>query len=123
MRGFDILARNYRTPSGEIDLVALDRSDGEPWLVFVEVKTRTSQSCGFPEEAVSRQKWDRLQQAAGQYLADHPELEYPCRVDVIAIQRLAPPGGIDLKHFESVVIRDEDCGKTPDRDRWPHGSG
>jgi putative endonuclease len=48
-QGYKILERNYRTPSGEIDLIALHQGT----VVFVEVKTRTSDAYGAPELAVT----------------------------------------------------------------------
>src|SRR5947209_7314149 len=50
--GYRILARNYRCPSGEIDLVAEERGV----LVFVEVKTRSSAAYGSPRDAVTPAK-------------------------------------------------------------------
>ena len=50
--GYEIIARNVRTPYGEIDVVA--RKDER--MVFVEVKTRSTASFGFPEEAVTEEK-------------------------------------------------------------------
>src|SRR6266571_4096264 len=71
-RGCTIVARNYRTPSGngEIDLVV---RDGQK-LVFVEVKTRGSADFGPPESAVDAEKRQRLVQAARDYVrrADIP---------------------------------------------------
>ena len=79
--GLTILQRNYRTRQGEVDLIATDKST----LVFVEVKTRTNEDYGFPEESVTDEKLDHLQNAAEEYLAEHLEVK-DWRVDVIAIQ-------------------------------------
>jgi putative endonuclease len=85
-RGFRILERRFRTRAGEIDLVA---EEGET-LVFIEVKTRTSLSCGLPAEAVDRRKRARLARAASIYLMRHPGTERPCRFDVVEL--VTPPG-------------------------------
>jgi putative endonuclease len=63
--GWTLLDRNARTRSGEIDLVLERRGV----LGFVEVKARRSRAAGSPEEAVDRAKADRVERAAGEYLA------------------------------------------------------
>ena len=59
-KGYTILARNWRTQEGEVDLVA---QDGET-VVFVEVKTRTSKEFGWSEESITLTKRRRLQRSA-----------------------------------------------------------
>ncbi|MBQ4053400.1 MAG: YraN family protein [Clostridia bacterium] len=51
-QGYKILKKNYRTPFGEADIVALDGDE----IVFVEVKTRSSDKYGTPAEAVVKKK-------------------------------------------------------------------
>ena len=51
-KGYRIIGRNYKTPIGELDIIA---KDGET-LVFVEVKTRSSNAFGYPFEAVGSRK-------------------------------------------------------------------
>jgi len=80
-RGYKILDRNYRTPSGELDLIALH--DGV--VVFVEVKTRTSDAFGAPELAVTPQKQRRMIKAALGYITHRKLHQVPCRFDVVAI--------------------------------------
>lgn len=78
-----ILARNFRSPFGEIDLVA---RVGD-YLLFVEVKTRESIAMGLPEEAVTEEKKERLRRGALSYLIKHgydPE-ETLFRFDVITV--------------------------------------
>jgi putative endonuclease len=79
--GYRIVARGSRLPSGELDLVAVDGRT----VVFVEVKTRSSQHCGHPEDAVDENKQRRLTRAALSYLKRHGLLEYPSRFDVVAV--------------------------------------
>jgi putative endonuclease len=78
-KGYRILARNVRTPSGELDLVA--RSGAV--LVFVEVKARGSSTHGGAVAAVDGRKQARLVRLAAQYLARHRLRNQPCRFDVI----------------------------------------
>jgi putative endonuclease len=80
-RGYRVIARNYRVPGGEIDLVARDG----PTLCFVEVRARRSGRFGAPEETVGAVKQRRLRLAAEQYLGAHPVAMAGCRFDVVAI--------------------------------------
>ena len=80
-RGFRILERNYSAPYGEIDLIALDGDT----VVFVEVKTRTTDAYGAPELAVDRRKQGRMVKAALGYLKRRSLHQVPCRFDVVAI--------------------------------------
>ncbi|HEV3168532.1 MAG TPA: YraN family protein [Isosphaeraceae bacterium] len=77
-QGMRIILRSYRTPYGEIDLVAREADT----LVFVEVKARRH---GTPAEAVTTEKQRRLTLAALHFLKRHGLLEQPCRFDVVAI--------------------------------------
>lgn len=80
-RGLVLLERNFRTRYGEIDLV-MQHGDQ---LVFVEVKTRSNDKFGLPEQSVTPVKQEHLLLAAQQYLADHPDTPDNWRVDVVAI--------------------------------------
>lgn len=79
--GFRILARNYLTPHGEIDVIA---RDGET-IVFVEVKARTDPGHGGPGEAVDGKKRKRIGRAACHYISRFGLEERECRFDVIAM--------------------------------------
>jgi len=81
-RGYAILARRYRTPYGEIDIIA---RDGET-LVFVEVRRKAGAACGTAAESVSRDKQRRIIRMAVDYLARN-DLCDRCavRFDVVAI--------------------------------------
>ena len=79
--GYTVVARNFRCPQGEIDLVAVDRGT----IVFVEVKTRGGPAFGSPFEAVGRSKRRRLQRAAAVYLNRHRLHGRYARFDVIAV--------------------------------------
>jgi putative endonuclease len=79
--GYRIVARNFRAPGGEIDLVAME---GET-LVFVEVKMRRSLAAGAPEEAVDARKEQRLRRAASAFAARMRAGARPMRFDIVAI--------------------------------------
>ncbi len=80
-RGFRILHRNFRTPIGEIDIIAEDKQT----LVFIEVKTRSDDSFGLPFESVDSRKRERMRRIALLYLK-HLGKERPVRFDVISIE-------------------------------------
>ena len=82
--GYTVLDRNWRTRSGELDLV-LER---EGTLVFCEVKTRSSDAFGAGVEAVTREKQQRIRRLAGQWLEQHDQSARSLRFDVVSI--LAP---------------------------------
>lgn len=79
--GYKILARNYKTKLGEIDIIALDKGT----LCFVEVKTRNSDRFGAPAEAVSSFKQRQISKAALCYLKEKKLLERKARFDVVSV--------------------------------------
>ena len=101
-KGYKILERNIYTPYGEIDIIALHEEDKENYLVFVEVKTRTTLEFGNPEDAVTQRKKEHLLAAIESYLQEKPELDFSRQVDVIAIRKTAPTEAPDIQHFESI---------------------
>jgi putative endonuclease len=80
-RGYEILARRYRTRVGELDIVARDGAT----IVFVEVKTRRNSNYGEPSEAVGLRKQHRIWLMASDYLLRRGWCNRPCRFDVVAI--------------------------------------
>ncbi len=81
-KGYKILERNYKNKIGEVDLIA---QDGE-YLVFIEVKTRSSEKYGMPSEAVNREKQRKYGLLAKSYLSFNDKLDSPVRFDVIEIE-------------------------------------
>lgn len=80
--GYTLIARNWRCPSGEIDLVARQGDQ----LVFVEVRTRRH-GAWRPEESVGAAKAERLRQVAYAYLESISAHEAtPWRIDLIAVE-------------------------------------
>jgi putative endonuclease len=82
-RGLVVLDRNWRCDAGEIDLVL---RDGDV-LVICEVKTRTSDACGTPHEAVTPAKLDRLKRLAARWAEDHGVRPAEVRIDLVAVHR------------------------------------
>jgi len=85
-RGLAIVARNFRTRMGEIDLIARDRE----MLVFVEVRKRRSDAYGGAAASITPAKRARLVAAAQVYLATLGR-EPPCRFDAVLIDGALPP--------------------------------
>jgi putative endonuclease len=96
--GFTVLARNWRCPAGEIDIVA---RDGDT-LVIAEVKTRRSVAFGSPAEAITRQKADKLRELALLWLSEHPGRGAGLRFDVVSVL-LPPRGAAQLEHLRGVL--------------------
>ena len=86
-RGLRILARNFRSHFGEIDLIALDEREEQPILVFVEVKYRNSNASGYAEEAVGLKKQIAIRRTADFYRVRYGVRDsMPCRFDVVAFR-------------------------------------
>ncbi len=92
--GYSILARNFKTRFGEVDIVARDGKT----TVFVEVKRRESTGHGTAAEFVSPAKIGRVVATARVYAAKHGLTEFPIRFDVIAIDVCA--GNEELQHHK-----------------------
>ena len=86
-RGYTVLDRNWRTRSGELDLVL----ELGGVIVFCEVKTRTTDAFGAGVEAVTREKQQRIRRLAAQWLEGHDRANRGLRFDVVSI--LAPRDG------------------------------
>lgn len=78
--GCRILARNFRVSGGELDLVA----ETEAYLIFAEVKTRSSARFGSPSEAVDRRKQLHMRRAAEAWLLQYPT-DKEVRFDVLEV--------------------------------------
>ncbi|MDR1913491.1 MAG: YraN family protein [Clostridiales bacterium] len=79
--GFSIIERNYRSPSGEIDLIVRDNFI----MVFVEVKYRSSIAFGYPREAVNYRKQQKIRGAAMFYIMKKALVSEDYRFDVVEV--------------------------------------
>ncbi len=97
--GMRIVARRYRTPFGELDLVALD---GET-LVFVEVKTQSSRAASDPEQRLTPEKRARLSRAVSAFRAQRRWSARVCRFDLVTV--VGEPGELaDVAHYPDVFV-------------------
>jgi putative endonuclease len=81
-RGLEIIHENFRTRTGEIDIIALDKDI----VVFVEVKVRRSLKTGTPEESIDNKKQAQIRKTAEIFLAQRGWMEREVRFDVIALE-------------------------------------
>jgi putative endonuclease len=101
---YEIVARNWRTRTGELDIVA---REGE-WLVFVEVRARrvgrtaAAPMLGRPEESVTARKQLQLAAMADAYLFEMP-WNGPWRIDVIAVEIRGDGSVARLNHLRDAV--------------------
>ncbi|MBI2634188.1 YraN family protein [Candidatus Peregrinibacteria bacterium] len=100
-RNYLILCKNYRCRFGEIDIIAVDYSNGE--LCFVEVKTRTSSLFGEPQDAVDYRKKEKIFKTALHFFQTstqkHPSI---WRSDVIAVKLDAERRFAGIEHFKNI---------------------
>ncbi len=91
---YDILCRNHRNRSGEIDIVARDGGI----LVFAEVKTRFITTAARPAEGLTPRQQLRIVDAGTRYLHQLGNPRTPHRFDLIEI-RLGPWGPVEIRHW------------------------
>lgn len=80
--GYKIIDRNFRSKFGEIDLIAIKDNK----LILIEVKARTSDKFGLPEEAVTPSKIWKIARTAEYYSLLNPKLPKSLRIEVVSIQ-------------------------------------
>ena len=97
--GLRVLARNWRCRYGELDVIAAD--DAARILVFVEVKTRTSDQFGGVAQAVTPEKLRRLRRLAGLWLAAQDEHWATVRIDVVGV-RIGRQRTPEITHLQGV---------------------
>lgn len=96
-QGMVLLDRNWRCDAGEIDLVLRDHDV----LVVCEVKTRTSDRCGTPHEAVTDLKLARLRRLAVRWREAHGVGPVEIRIDLVAVLR-PRRGPAQLEHVKGI---------------------
>jgi putative endonuclease len=99
-KGYTIIERNFKARYGEIDIIAKIHD----LIVFVEVKTRTGNQFGLPEEAVTKRKIHEVVQTAQYYCLLHKDTPKAQRIDVIAILLSRDRSVMDIKHIENITL-------------------
>lgn len=95
--GMTVIDRNWRGPSGEIDLVLRDADT----LVICEVKTRTSTDTGHPLEAIDDVKAARLRRLAAEWVQEKHAHPGDIRLDIVGV--LQPGrGAAQVEHVKGV---------------------
>jgi putative endonuclease len=90
--GLTLLARNYRAPPGELDLIMQDHDH----MVFVEVRFRRNHRYGSGADSVNATKQGKLIKTALYYLQRHPKMaKHPVRFDVVSISAIDGQPKID----------------------------
>ncbi len=87
--GLKLLMQNYRTKTGEIDIVMKDKDT----LVFVEVRYRKNIQYGDGAATITKQKQSRITKAAQAYIQQY-HYRGPCRFDVVALSAQHSPDWI-----------------------------
>lgn len=97
-KGYKIIGKNFRKGYGEIDIIAIYQNI----LVFVEVKTRTTDLFGGAKESISRAKIHTLVNTAQFYKLIHKNLPEALRIDAILIS--LSPDNIEenIEHIENI---------------------
>ena len=94
-QGYKILEKNKRfSKLSEIDIIALDKNT----LVFVEVKTRKTDICGHPFEAITKTKYQHIKNGLFMYLKDNPQYK-KYRIDAISV--LIKPE-LKIEHLKNI---------------------
>ena len=96
-QGYKILERNrHFSRYCEIDIIAQDKDT----LVFVEVKTRKTDICGHPLEAITKTKYKNIRTGLSLYLQENPNYK-KYRIDVVSI--LLKPK-LEIKHLKNIYL-------------------
>lgn len=96
--GYEIIARNWRSPGGEVDIVA---RRGQEWAFF-EVRTRRGPEFGTPEESLTPAKRQRMVDTALTYLAEHDLDDVDWRVGLVAVELDAAGRLLRVEVYESL---------------------
>lgn len=91
-----ILARNYRCPLGEIDIISVDGDT----VVFSEVKSRSASAQTPPDQLVRRAQWLRIERAARYFQMERCVQERPFRFDLLSIE-IDNSKKLTVEHFEN----------------------
>ncbi len=98
-KGYRILHTNYRTYIGEIDIIATSANE----LVFVEVRSKTGNCFGRPEESINQAKKKKLIALSRIYCQQHTDLPENYRIDIVAIMMDANGKATRIEHIINAI--------------------
>ncbi len=101
-KGYRIIETNFRCREGEIDIIARKKD----YLVFVEVRAKTSAVFGSPEESVTSAKKERLIASALVYLNSHQDLPSLWRIDFVAVELDQNGKATRIELIENAISQD-----------------
>ena len=101
-RGYQIIATNYRSPDGEIDIIA---SKGGI-TVFFEVRAKTSRAFGTPEESVTERKKQKLIAVSQHYLQSLDLQPSGWRIDFIGVEMDSTGNPKRIQQIENAVVEE-----------------
>jgi putative endonuclease len=103
-QGFRIIDRNFRIRGGELDIIAIEKSKltGQETLVFIEVKTRSSNQFGAPLEAIGYYKLRSLIKTAEFFKLTHRNLPELMRIDAVAVMLGANNELLDVELVKNI---------------------
>lgn len=91
-KGYKVLSRNYRFGKVELDIICAYQNE----VIFIEVKTRTSDAMAYPERAVGKTKQRNIRLAAENYVEEN-QITLPARFDIIAVVK---GDKFEIEHIE-----------------------
>jgi len=98
-KGYRILETNFRCQYGEVDIIARKKD----YLVFIEVRTKTNNDFGTPEESVTHAKKEKIVACALSYLGTQQITAVLWRVDFVAVELDQKGKPVRIELFDNVV--------------------
>jgi len=100
-QGYVVFDRNWRSKSGEIDIIASEKFNSQDELIFIEVKTRSSRDYGDPIQAITATKYLRMYRLALEWLSENSASREAWRLDVISIV-ISRAQEVEIDHLKRV---------------------
>lgn len=83
-KGYEIIEKNYKTKSGEIDIIGRDKD----YICFIEVRTKKNRRFGTPLDSIDKRKRDHIAKAALAYIKTKGLEDKKCRFDVVSVEKM-----------------------------------
>jgi len=97
--GLVIIETNYRCPHGEIDIIAQEKN----CIVFTEVRTKTGNLFGAPEESITESKKKHLIDTAYTYLEEKDQMQEDWRIDFVAVELDRNHKQTRIEHYRNAI--------------------